>query len=90
MFGIGGTELLIIAVFALLIFGPDKLPQLARTVGRFAREFRRYQDMMESTIRAEIDRADSPRETGETPATTAPPEPPAAGFEDDDEEEDEE
>jgi sec-independent protein translocase protein TatB len=53
--GLGGTELVIIAVFAILIFGPDKIPQLARTVGRFQREFRRAQDTMESTIRAETD-----------------------------------
>ncbi|MDO9556460.1 MAG: twin-arginine translocase TatA/TatE family subunit [Coriobacteriia bacterium] len=54
MFGIGGTELVIVAVVALLLFGPDKLPQIARTVGRFMRDFKRYQDMMESTIRAEM------------------------------------
>ncbi|MDZ4655623.1 MAG: twin-arginine translocase TatA/TatE family subunit [Coriobacteriia bacterium] len=54
MFGIGGTELIIVAVVALLLFGPDKLPQIARTVGRFMRDFKRYQDIMESTIRAEM------------------------------------
>lgn len=54
MFGIGGTELFVIAVVALLLFGPDKLPQFARTVGRFMRDFKRYQAMMESTIRSEI------------------------------------
>ena len=35
MFGIGGTELIIILVFAFLIFGPDKLPDLATTVRKF-------------------------------------------------------
>lgn len=54
MFGIGGTELIIVAVVALLLFGPDKLPQIARTVGRFMRDFKRYQDIMEATIRAEM------------------------------------
>lgn len=54
MFGIGGTELFIIAVLALLLFGPDKLPRFARTVGRFMRDFKRYQAMMEATIRSEI------------------------------------
>lgn len=54
MFGIGSTEFVLIALFVLLIFGPDKLPQLARTIGRFTKDFKRYQDMMETTIRAEM------------------------------------
>lgn len=54
MFGIGGWEFLIVAVLALLLFGPDKLPEFARTIGRFTRDFKRYKDLMESTLRAEI------------------------------------
>jgi len=54
LFGIGGWEFILIAVLALLLFGPDKLPQFARTLGRFMRDFKRYQDLMESTIRAEV------------------------------------
>jgi len=52
--GIGGTELFIIAAFALLIFGPDKIPQMGKTVGKFMREFRRAQDTMNATIRNEM------------------------------------
>jgi len=58
LFGIGGWEFIVIAVLALLLFGPDKLPQFARTIGRFMRDFKRYQDLMESTIRAEMFAAD--------------------------------
>lgn len=54
MFGIGGWEFMLIAVLALLLFGPDKLPEFARTIGRLMRDFKRYQDLMESTIRAEV------------------------------------
>ncbi len=54
MLGIGGTELFIIVVFVMLIFGPDKLPQLGRTIGRFMKEFKRAQDSMESQIKAEM------------------------------------
>lgn len=54
MFGIGSWEFIIIAVLALLLFGPDKLPQFARTIGRFTRDFRRYKDLVESTMRAEV------------------------------------
>ncbi len=54
MFGIGGTELFIIIVLVLVLFGPDKLPAMGRTVGQFIREFKRAQDTMESVIRAEM------------------------------------
>jgi len=63
VFGIGGSELVIIAVVALLLFGPDKLPQFGRTVGRFMRDFKRYQDVMESTIKAEMYAAESLKPT---------------------------
>jgi TatA/E family protein of Tat protein translocase len=58
LFGIGGWEFVVIVVLALLLFGPDKLPQFARTLGRFMRDFKRYQDLMEATIRAEMFEAD--------------------------------
>jgi Tat protein translocase TatB subunit len=54
VFSLGGSEILLIAILALLLFGPDKIPQMARTVGKFMREFNKYRDIMESTVRAEI------------------------------------
>jgi len=60
VFSFGGSEFLIIVVVALLLFGPDKIPQLARTVGRFTREFNKYKDIMESTVRMEIAKAEGP------------------------------
>jgi sec-independent protein translocase protein TatB len=54
VFSLGGSEVLLIAIFALVLFGPDKIPQMARTVGKFMREFNKYRDIMESTVRAEI------------------------------------
>lgn len=54
MFGIGGIEFAVIALLALLLLGPDKIPEIARTIGRFTREFKKYQAMMESTFRAEM------------------------------------
>ena len=69
MFSLGGGELLLIAVVALLLFGPDKVPQMARTIGKFMREFNKYRDIMESTVRAEIYKDEWNKEA-ETP--TAP------------------
>lgn len=54
MFGIGGTEIILIAALGLLLFGPDKLPQIARSIGRFTAELKRYQAMMESVLKAEM------------------------------------
>lgn len=54
MFGISGTELVIIVAFVLFIFGPDKLPEFARTIGQFIREFKRAQENMEAVLRAEM------------------------------------
>lgn len=71
MFSLGGTELIIVVIVALLLFGPDKIPQMARTIGRFTREFNKYKDIMESTVRAEIYKADTETEA-ETPVKDEP------------------
>ncbi len=72
MFGIGSTELLIIGVFAFIIFGPDKVPELARTVGKFWKQFNEVREGMEKTIRMEMYSKDSTSEFGPTsPASAA-------------------
>jgi TatA/E family protein of Tat protein translocase len=50
MLDIGIQELAVIAVLALLIFGPDKLPELGRRLGRAMREFRRASDEFRTTV----------------------------------------
>lgn len=54
MFNIGGSELVLILLFGFLIFGPDKMPQIARTVGRAIRQFRNAQDQMNKVIKTEV------------------------------------
>ena len=52
--GIGGTELAIILIFGFLIFGPDRLPAMGRTIGRALRQFRQAQDQMNKMVQTEI------------------------------------
>ena len=54
MFGIGEGELAIILVFGFLLFGPDKLPQMGRTIGRAIRQFRETQEKMTAVVQSEI------------------------------------
>jgi sec-independent protein translocase protein TatB len=50
MFGMGMGELLLILVVALLVVGPDKLPQAAKAIGRGIRDFRRHSHDLQSTL----------------------------------------
>lgn len=55
MFGsIGGTELLIIMVIALVVFGPKRLPELGRTIGKGLTEFRRASNDLKRSLEDEI------------------------------------
>ena len=54
MFGIGGFELFIILLFGFLIFGPDKLPEIAKTVGTAISKFKKAQDEMSAVLKSEV------------------------------------
>ncbi|MBQ6395867.1 MAG: twin-arginine translocase TatA/TatE family subunit, partial [Atopobiaceae bacterium] len=54
MFGIGETELVIVVLFAFLLFGPDKLPSLGRTLGRALRQFREAEQGFTNVVRTEF------------------------------------
>ena len=54
MFGIGEGELLIILGFAFMIFGPDKLPGMGRTIGRALRQFREAQEGFTQVVQTEV------------------------------------
>jgi TatA/E family protein of Tat protein translocase len=51
MFNLGPFELVAIFVVALLVFGPDKLPEMGKQVGRAYREFRKFQESMQTQVR---------------------------------------
>jgi sec-independent protein translocase protein TatB len=63
MFGIGGQEIVIIGLLFLVIFGPSKLPQMARDLGRFVGEARRSIDEFkdELTAASDEDEEDKPK-----------------------------
>ena len=54
MFDIGETELVLILLFAFMIFGPDKLPGMGKTLGRALRQFRNAQEGFTQVVQTEI------------------------------------
>jgi sec-independent protein translocase protein TatB len=54
MFGVGLPELAVIAFVAVLVFGPDKLPEFARQAGRFARQMRTFAHQARDELREEL------------------------------------
>ena len=54
MFGIGGFELFLILLFGFLIFGPDKLPAMAKTLGKAINKFRSAQEEMNKVLKTEV------------------------------------
>jgi TatA/E family protein of Tat protein translocase len=77
MFGtLGGPELILILVIALIVFGPRKLPEIGRSVGRMLHEFRKASTDFRRTLEDEVD-AEKARDIER--ARTLPPPTPVPG-----------
>jgi len=87
MLNIGPQELLLILLIALIVVGPNRLPELARQIGRGLREFRKLQDEVTGMVKLDLsDESGSSRPSPKPASPTAPgvhrtprPAPPAAG-----------
>lgn len=88
MFGIGPMELVVIVVVALLIFGPQRLPEFARTLGKGLAEFRRASndlrqslalDELQNDLRKTMNQATSPPPAVSRPAQAGDTLPPGPG-----------
>jgi sec-independent protein translocase protein TatA len=60
---LGPAEILVVMLIALLVFGPNKMPELARQVGRGMREFKRVQQHLKSELRDVVAEFDAPTGT---------------------------
>ncbi len=70
--GIGGPEVMMIMFITLLLFGADKMPGLARGLGKSIREFKKAASGVEAEVRRAMEEPEAP------PAKKLPPGPPAA------------
>jgi sec-independent protein translocase protein TatA len=78
MFDLGGGELLLIIVFVLIFFGPKKLPELAQSMGRGMREFRKAQNEFSQHINSAFE--DEQRKAASGPQTSQPNTAPRTGI----------
>lgn len=73
MFNIGSGELALILVVALLVLGPKRLPELARGIGKFVREFRRQTDSVRNVVEREFYKMDQEVVPEQPPQLSAAP-----------------
>lgn len=73
MGNIGMPELMLILVLALILFGPQKLPEIGKQVGKALGEFKRTSNELKRTIEDEMDRATKETPPGEPPPSPSPP-----------------
>lgn len=75
MFGIGTTELMVILVLALILLGPKRIPQLARSLGKSVSELRRVTDELRETVEEEMEPLKEELDRIQDPLGQRPPPP---------------
>lgn len=70
MFNVGGGEVLVILLLALIVLGPDKLPQAAKQAGKYLSEFRRMSNGFQQELRDAMDLTPSSSSSRTTPSTS--------------------
>lgn len=78
MFGtLGGQEILLILILGLIVFGPRKLPEIGKTMGKMLAEFRKASNDFRQTVENEVEadkvRAELAEQAGNASASTAAP-----------------
>ena len=61
MFGLGGGELMLVLIVAVLLIGPRDLPRVATQIGRWYRRFRQAAEELKDTVEREIDLSEQPK-----------------------------
>lgn len=75
--GIGGPELMMILFVVLILFGGQKLPELAKGLGKSMREFKKAASGVEEEFKRAIEETPDPATPPRAPARKPPPDPPA-------------
>ena len=79
MFNVGSGELLVILLLALIVLGPEKLPDAARKIGNVVAELRRMSQGFQDEVRRAMDETTSTTSTAPGTSTSAAEPPPALG-----------
>ncbi|MEK7841189.1 MAG: Sec-independent protein translocase protein TatB [Deltaproteobacteria bacterium] len=60
MFGIGVTELIVILVIALIVIGPEKVPEIAKALGKAFAEFKKATEDIKNSVKEDIEKTTAP------------------------------